>query len=65
MAELVDENWFVQDYATLTVKQPGKVSRGEKHTVDAQIFLRAPYIPVGPGKFLTMPTSYSTVQVAA
>ncbi len=59
------EYWFVQDSAVLTVTHPEKVARGREHTLEAEITLRAPYILVGPGKFLTMPTRVSTVQVAA
>jgi len=59
------EYWFVQDSAVLTVTHPEKIARGMEHALEAEITLRAPYILVGPGKFLTMPTRYSTIQVAA
>jgi hypothetical protein len=65
MPDLTGETWYVQDSATLQVKNPGKVVSGETHTIEAEITLRAPYIMVGPGKFLTMPTRYSSTQVAA
>ncbi len=65
LAELVEEFWFVQDSAILHVLQAGAVNKGETHTIEAEITLRFPYIPVGFGKFLTTPTKYSTTQVAA
>jgi hypothetical protein len=63
--DLVEEFWFVQDSAILRVLQPGAVTKGETHTVEVEITLRFPYIPVGSGKFLTTPTKYATTQVAA
>jgi hypothetical protein len=63
--ELVDQIWFVQDPARLVVNQSGGVTRGQSYKIEAEIVLRAPYIMVGPGKFLTMPTRYSVDQVAA
>lgn len=59
-----EEFWFVQDGARLIVNQPKKVAVGETHSIWAEITLRYPYIPVGPGKFLTTSTQYSTTQVA-
>lgn len=59
------EYWFVLDSALLKVTAPGGITGGEEHDLEAEITLRAPYILVGPGKFLTMPTRYSAVQVAA
>jgi hypothetical protein len=60
----IEEYWYIQDSATLQVKHPGKIVAGETHTIEVEIALRAPYIMVGPGKFLTMPTKYSIIQVA-
>lgn len=65
MKDYVEEFWFVQDTARLHVQQPGKVKPGEQHTVEAEIALRFPYIAVGPGKFLTIPTKCTTTQVAS
>lgn len=65
MLSLIGEYWYVQDSAILQVRQPGLVASGESHTIEAEITLRAPYILVGPGKFLTMPTRDVSVQVAA
>ncbi len=64
LAGKVDEYWFVQDPATIQIKLPGSVHAGEDHTLDVEITLKAPYIPVGPGKFLTMPTRARAVQRA-
>lgn len=65
LEDLVDQTWFVQDPARLVVIQPGLVSKGQMVQIEAEIVLRAPYIMVGPDKFLTMPTKYSVPQVAA
>ena len=64
MADKTGEYWFVQDSATLLVKEPGRIAPGEEHTIEAEITIRAPYILVGPEKFLTMPTKFTSVQVA-
>ena len=61
----MEEFWFVQDSAVLRVSQPGGIVKGEPHVVEAEITLRFPYIPIGPGKFLTTPTKYATTQTAA
>jgi hypothetical protein len=65
MQDEVEEFWFVQDTARLHVQHPGKVNLGEAHTIEVEIALRFPYIAVGPGKFLTIPTRYTTTQVAS
>jgi hypothetical protein len=62
---LADEFWFVLDPAVLRVHDPDKVARGERHTVEAEVAFRAPYIVIGPGKFLTSSERYTTTQVAA
>ncbi len=62
---LVEEFWFVQDTAVLHVLQAGAVASGETHTLEVEITLRFPYIPVGSGKFLTTPTKSTSTQVAA
>jgi hypothetical protein len=64
MEDKVEEFWFVQDTARVHVQDPGKVKPGEEHIVEAEIALRFPYIAVGPGRFLTIPTRYTTTQVA-
>lgn len=65
MEDEVEEFWFVLDTAQVHVQDPGKVKPGEEHTFEAEIALRFPYIAVGPGKFLTIPTRYTTTQVAS
>jgi hypothetical protein len=64
MDNLIDEFWFVQDSARLIALQPGKVQSGESHTVEVEITLRFPYIPIGPGRFLMNTHKYSVTQVA-
>jgi hypothetical protein len=65
LAELVEEYWFVQDSARLLVMQPGKVASGESHSLACELTLRFPYIPIGPGKFLTNINKLSVTQVAS
>jgi len=65
LAPLCEEFWFVQDSARLHVRQAGKVAAGESQTLDAEIALRFPYIPIGPGKFLVNTTRCTTTQIAA
>jgi hypothetical protein len=64
LPEQIEEFWFVQDSARLRVHQLGKVAVGETHTIEAAIALRAPYIMIGPGKFLVNVTRCATVQTA-
>jgi hypothetical protein len=64
LTDLVSEFWFVQDAAVLHIKQPGKVASGESHTIEVEIATRAPYIPIGPNKYLTNSTTYRTTQIA-
>ncbi len=59
-----EEFWFVQDFAGVHVHQPGRIAPGETHTLDAEVALRAPYISVGPGKFLTNITQQAATLVA-
>jgi hypothetical protein len=65
LPKLADEYWFVLDPAVLRVRAPGKVATGEKHTLGAEIAFRAPYIKIGPGKFLVRTDYYTSTQVAA
>jgi len=64
LADIVNEYWFVQDSATVRVKLPGRVRAGEEHTINVEIILRAPYIKIGPDRFLTMSSRYSSIQTA-
>jgi hypothetical protein len=65
LADRVEEFWFILDPAILSVDQPGRIKSGESHQIDVVFGMRAPYIQIGPGKFLTIMNKYSTVQVAA
>lgn len=65
LAGLVEEFWFVQDSAQLIVQQPGKVQPGESHSINLELALRFPYIPIGPGRFLTNTNKQTTTQVAS
>lgn len=60
-----DEFWFIQDGARVIVAQPGLVAVGETHEVWVETSVFAPYIPIGPGKFLTVTSNLSSTQVAA
>mgnify|MGYP000911881669 CR=1 FL=1 len=66
-AELREQSealWFVQDFATLHIRQPGTVKADEAHTLEAEVALRFPYMQIGPGKFLTNVTRAAVTQVA-
>lgn len=65
LADLVDEFWFVQDSGVVKVAMPNSIRVGEQHTIEAELILRAPYIKIGPDRFLTMPARYSSIQTAA
>lgn len=65
LPERVEEFWFILDPAVLSVDQPGRVKSGESHQIDVAFGMRAPYIAIGPGKFLTIVNKYSTAQIAA
>lgn len=62
--EKIDELWFVQDFAGVRVRQPGRIKVGESHTIEAEISLRFPYMQIGPGKFLTNVTRCASSQTA-
>jgi hypothetical protein len=64
LAEQVEEFWFVQDSATLYVNQPGKVTTGEMYSIEVEIGFRAPYIPIGPDKYLVNTGTFKTTQIA-
>jgi len=64
LVERFEELWFVQDHARLHVHQPGKIHNGESHTIETEISLRFPYMPIGPEKFLTIATRYASGQIA-
>ncbi|MBK7455761.1 MAG: hypothetical protein IPJ46_19155 [Anaerolineales bacterium] len=64
LADLVNEFWFVQDSAVVKIQLPGRVQVGQEHTIEVDLILRAPYIKIGPDRFLTMPAHYVSVQTA-
>ncbi len=64
LPDQVEEFWFIQDSAVLSAVLSGKVKVGESHKVNVEMSVRFPYIPIGPGKFLTHIHNYSTEQVA-
>ena len=65
LADRVEEFWFILDPAVLSVHLPGRVRPGESHRLDVVFGLRAPYIPIGADRFLTIVNRQSTTQVAA
>lgn len=64
LSEKIEEFWFVQDSATLHVNQSGKVTKGETYTIEVEIGFRAPYIRIGPDKYLVNAGTYKATQVA-
>lgn len=65
LGEEVSKYWWVQDSAIVHVSNPTVVQSGKEHTVEAMVTLRAPYIIIGPEKFLTIPFKESMVLKAA
>ncbi len=65
LADKVEEFWFILDSAIVSVDQPGRVKSGESHQLDVMFGMRAPYIAIGPSKFLTVLNTQSTTQIAA
>jgi len=65
LADKVEEFWFILDSAVVSVEQPGRVRPGETHQIDIAFGMRAPYIGIGPGRFLTVLNKQSATQVAA
>jgi hypothetical protein len=65
LSDKVEEFWFILDSAILSVERPGAVKPGEAHQIDVAFGMRAPYIGIGPGRFLTVLNKQSATQVAA
>jgi hypothetical protein len=65
LADKVEEFWFILDSAIVSVDQPGTVKPGESHQIGVAFGMRAPYIAIGPGRFLTVLNKQSTTQIAA
>ena len=64
LGDLVEELWFVQDPATVFVHYPGKITPGKDYEIELELAMRAPYIPIGPDRFLTPSTSEKQTQKA-
>jgi hypothetical protein len=65
LADKVEEFWFILDSAIVSVDRPRTVKPGESHQIGVAFGMRAPYIAIGPGKFLTVLNQQSTTQIAA
>ncbi len=50
--DAVETYWFVQDGLGIHVLGAGQVNAGETHEVGIEYGMRAPYIAIGPGRFL-------------
>lgn len=64
-AEAVETYWFVQDGLGVHVVGAGQVKTGETHQVAVAYGMRAPYIAIGPGRFLVNLNTETTTCVAA
>ncbi len=64
MENMTGKYWYVQDSAGLSVDLPEKAELNRDYKIGVTISLRMPYIPVGPVKFLTIPTKFTSVQKA-
>lgn len=56
LADLVDEEWFVQDPLTVVVPDKSPVAQGSEAEVEVTMATRVPYILIGPQKALVKPT---------
>ena len=64
LPELVDEVWFVTDCATRHRPRGAAPAAGESHALEAEIAFRAPYIAIGPDRFLVRTDQFATTQTA-
>jgi len=64
LQDLVDEDWYVQDRATLRVKHAPPVKAGERHDVALKLGSRIPYIVTGPSSALEQVSSLQRQMVA-
>ena len=62
--DLVDEDWFVQDRATLRVQRTPPVKAGEQHDVGLKLGSRIPYIVTGPDSALEQLSTLQRPMVA-
>jgi hypothetical protein len=56
LAELVDEEWFVQDALTFLLPDASPEKPGSEIDILLTLATRIPYIIIGPGKALVKPT---------
>jgi F420-dependent methylenetetrahydromethanopterin dehydrogenase len=56
LADLVDEQWFVQDPLTVLVPDPAPATAGAEADVSVHVAVRIPYIIIGPGTALVQRT---------
>jgi len=59
LKDLIEEFWFIQDSAILSANLPGIVRPGKTYGIEVELAMRYPYIPIGPGKFLTHVNKYT------
>ena len=62
--DLVDEDWYVQDKATLRVQRSLAVKPGESHDVALKLGSRIPYIVTGPSSALEQVSTLRRQMVA-
>ena len=62
--DLVDEDWYVQDKATLRVQRSLAVKPGESHDVALKLGSRIPYIVTGPSSALEQVSTLQRQMVA-
>ena len=62
--DLVDEDWYVQDKATLRVQRSPAVKPGEAHDVALKLGSRIPYIVTGPSSALEQVSTLQRQMVA-
>lgn len=63
--DAVETYWFVQDGLGIHVLGAGQVHAGETHEVGVEYGMRAPYIAIGPGRFLVNLNAETATCVAA
>jgi len=64
LQDLVDEDWYVQDKATLRVQRSLAVKPGESHDVALKLGSRIPYIVTGPSSALEQVSTLRRQMVA-
>jgi hypothetical protein len=64
LADRWEEMWFVLDAATLRVRRPARVKRGDEAEVTVRLGNRIPYILIGPNQALEYVTERTKTLVA-